>query len=228
MTTQKTFKRRVRARAAKTGEAYTAARSQLLRKADAAPVAPPPAPVASAEELAGMSDEAMLRGSGRPIGEWLEILDAWGATDRKHPEIARWLVAEHGIGGWWAQSVTVAYERARGMRAVHQQTGGFSVSATRTVAAPADRVLAAFTDPGLRDGWLPEAPMRRRRTTAANVARFDWDEPPSRVVVGLVPKQGARTQVAVAHEKLATAEDAARMKAAWRAWLGRLKQHLEG
>ena len=228
MTTQKTFKRRVRARAAKTGEAYTAARSQLLRKADAAPVAPPPAPVASAEELAGMSDEAMLRGSGRPIGEWLEILDAWGATDRKHPEIARWLVAEHGIGGWWAQSVTVAYERARGMRAVHQQTGGFSVSATRTVAAPADRVLAAFTDPGLRDGWLPEAPMRRRPTTAANVARFDWDEPPSRVVVGLVPKDAARTQVAVAHEKLATAEDAARMKAAWRAWLGRLKQHLEG
>ena len=38
MTTQKTLKRRVRARAAKTGESYTAARSQLLNKAGA-PVA---------------------------------------------------------------------------------------------------------------------------------------------------------------------------------------------
>ncbi|MBA3587552.1 MAG: hypothetical protein H0W41_07935 [Chloroflexi bacterium] len=44
MTTQKTLKRRVRARAAKTGESYTAARAQLLRKADPPAPAPEPPP----------------------------------------------------------------------------------------------------------------------------------------------------------------------------------------
>ena len=64
MTTQKTLKRRVRARSAKTGESYTAARAQLLRKAD------PPGPPRTAMALAGMTDEAMTRGSGKPLSEW--------------------------------------------------------------------------------------------------------------------------------------------------------------
>lgn len=107
MTTQKTFKRRVRARSAKTGESYTAARAQVLRKTDAPKSASAPEPAPDSMALTGMSDEAMRSRSGRTIGEWLEILDAWDASKRKHPEIACWLVAEHGIGGWWAQSVTV-------------------------------------------------------------------------------------------------------------------------
>ena len=81
MTTQKTFNRLFLARAAKTGESYTAARSQLLRKTDGPGSRDPdatPEPVPSAEELAGMSDEALIRGSGRPIAEWLRIL----ASDR--------------------------------------------------------------------------------------------------------------------------------------------------
>ncbi|MEO6294844.1 MAG: hypothetical protein ABIP01_02235 [Candidatus Limnocylindria bacterium] len=64
MTTQNTLKDRVRARAAKTGESYTSARSQLLRKVD-----PPPPEVV---ELTGMTDEAMQRGSGKTIAEWLD------------------------------------------------------------------------------------------------------------------------------------------------------------
>ncbi len=115
MTTQKTLKRRVRARAAKTGESYTAARAQVLRKTD------PPEP--DTMTLTGMTEEAFVRGSGKPIGEWLDILDAWGAGEHSHTDIARWVVKEHGIGGWWAQSVTVAWERARGLRVLHQDPG---------------------------------------------------------------------------------------------------------
>lgn len=228
MTTQKTFKRRVRARATKTGESYTAARSQLLRKADAPAAAPAAAPTEpSAEELAGMSNEALIRGSGKPIGEWLKILDRWGATAHTHTEIARWLVAEHGIGGWWAQGVTVAYERARGMRAMHQRTDGYSVSVSRTIGASAEEVRLAFTSAPRRRRWLPDAPIRQRRTTAANSARFDWAEPSSRVVVLLTPKTDARSQVTVTHERLADAVDVDRMRALWRDRLAVLKEQLE-
>ena len=228
MTTQKTFKRRIRARAAKTGESYTAARSQLLRKADAG--APPPTPAEpepGAEELAGMSDAALIRGSGKPIAERLGILDDWGATSHTHTQIARWLVAEHGIGGWWAQGVTVAYERARGMRAMHQRPDGYSVSVSRTIGANAAEVRAAFASAARRRRWLPDAPMRRRRTTAANSVRFDWAEPPSRVGALLTSKTDARTQVTVTHEKLPAAGDVDRMRAMWRDRLGALKEQLE-
>lgn len=219
MTTQKTFKRTVRARAAKTGESYTAARSQLLRKAAA------PAP--DAMELTGMTDEAMQRGSGRPIREWLEILDAWGASERKHPEIARWLVAEHGIGGWWAQSVTVAYERARGMRSMRPQPGDMSVTVNRTIKASAERISDAFTDASLRARWLPDAPITVRTAKRGKSARFDWGDPPSRIAYNLTAKGDGKAQISLGHEKLPDADAAERVKAMWRERLTALKELLE-
>ena len=118
----------------KTGESYTAARRQLSTR--------PPTP--RSRRAAGGTTQADARGAtaamlvaGRVDGqcdrrthaEWFAILDAWGATDHTHTEIARWL-AGAGRPGWWTQNVTVAYERARGMRARHQMADGFSVSVT--------------------------------------------------------------------------------------------------
>lgn len=233
MPTHRTFKQRVRTRMAHTGESYTSARAQLLRKAAGGPPAVSsevPGGAAAAEPGAAdalpTSDDASLRGTGRSYPAWFALLDAWGATDRAHPDIARWLVAEHGVGAWWSQSITVAYERARGMRAVHQMAGGFQVGATRTVAADADRALAAFTDAATRRRWLPDVPLRRRPTTAAHTARFDIDGGPARLAVGVTPKDGGRSTVSVVVEKLADADSAAREKAAWRERLLTLRDHL--
>ena len=55
-------------------------------------------------------------GTGRSHAEWFALLDAWGATEHTHTEIARWLSETQGIPGWWTQNITVNYERARGMR----------------------------------------------------------------------------------------------------------------
>ena len=62
---------------------------------------------------ASMSEEAIRRRTGRGWEEWFDLLDAWGAADRTHTEIARWVAEEHAIDGWNAQAVTVSYERAR-------------------------------------------------------------------------------------------------------------------
>jgi uncharacterized protein YndB with AHSA1/START domain len=221
MTTQKTFKRRVRARTAKTGESYTAARTQLLRKAGA------PAPAIDPIELTGVSHDAMVRATGKQIGEWLEILDAWGAADHNHTEIARWLVATHGIPGWWAQNVTVGYERARGMRVRHQEPDGFSVSVSRTISASAERISDAFTEASLRSRWLPAAPITVRTANRGRSARFDWADPPSRVGFNMFPKGEGKTQLGLVHEKLPDARAAERMKAMWRERLTALKELLQ-
>ena len=237
MPTQKVFKRRVRARMGKTGEAYTTARQQLLRKAAIEPApddgagGPPAAADAVVEgshaESTLTSDAAMIRATGRSHADWFASLDGWNATTHRHPEIAGWLRDTHGVPGWWAQNITVAYERARGMRRAGQMADGFQVAVTRTVGADAERVLAAFVDAAERSRWLPQA-MTQRPTRAALTARFDWTGPPSRVVIGLARRPDGRTVVSVTHEKLPDAEAAERLKADWRTWLGTLKAHLDG
>lgn len=237
MPTQKVFKQRVRTRMSKTGESYTAARHQLLRKAAdralepesgngrVAGAAPEPAPIPPEARL--VADEAMVRATGQGHAAWFALLDAWGATGHTHTEIARWLSETHGTPGWWTQTITVSYERARGMRATHQQADGFSISVTRTIDTAPERALEAFTSASLRARWLPDAPMRQRPNKATLVARFDWADPESRLVVAIVSK-GDRSTVAIAHERIRDAATADRLKLAWRGWLGDLKTLLEG
>jgi uncharacterized protein YndB with AHSA1/START domain len=235
MPTQKVFKQRVRTRMTKTGESYTAARRQLLNKAgEVAPEGPamsesPAAPESQAipSDAQLVADEAMIRATGKGHAEWFAILDAWGAIDHNHTEIARWLGANHGVPGWWTQNITVAYERVRGRRRPGQMADGFSVSVTRTIAVDPARALEAFTNVELRARWLPDAPLTARPTRAARTARFDWAEPASRVVVVIVPKDPGKATVAIAHERLADSATAEQLKGAWREWLGELKAFLE-
>jgi uncharacterized protein YndB with AHSA1/START domain len=218
MTTHKSFKRIVRARMEKTGERYAAARAALLAGSDS--------------ENPGMpalttSDEAIRRRTGRGWEEWFGLLDEWGAAERPHPEIARWLATEHGIPGWWAQSVTVSYERARGLRAVGERPAGFSVTASKTVAVPVDRLYDAFVDEALRRRWLPDGRLGERTATKPRSARFDWGDGQTRVVLGFEAKGEAKSTVALEHERLPDAEEAERMKTFWRDRVAALKELLE-
>jgi uncharacterized protein YndB with AHSA1/START domain len=218
MTSQKSFKRRVRARMEKTGESYMAARRRLIEAGDRAP-----APVVEPR----VSDEAVQRATGRTWPQWFELLDRWDATKRPHPEIARRLSAEHGVDGWWAQGITVSYEQARGMRAPGERPDGFSVTASKTVAVPVERLFAAVTEEELRERWLPEAPMSLRTATAPKSARYDWEDGTTRVVFGFIDKDEAKSQVALEHERLPDADAAEGMKAWWRERVSELKRVLE-
>lgn len=223
MTERKSFKRRVRDRMAKTGESYTAARARVDDKRERNR--------AARSRLAGsddrMSDEAIERATGKRWEDWFRILDRWGARNRKHPEIARYLTEEHGVGGWWAQSVTVQYERARGLRLKHQQANGFSVSASKTISVPVDVLFRSFVDDNERARWLPDATMSLRTSRAGRSARFDWGEGSTRVVVDFTAKTPDKSTVSLAHERLPDADEAETVKAMWRQRLTELKALLE-
>ena len=75
MTKQKTFKRRVRERIAKTGESYTAARRMLIATGDRPESA-------AAEFKPPVTDERVAEATGRGWQAWFEILDGWNATSR--------------------------------------------------------------------------------------------------------------------------------------------------
>jgi uncharacterized protein YndB with AHSA1/START domain len=219
VTTQKSFKRLVRARMEKTGESYTAARAVLLRAEE-------PEPALQAPVLT-LSDEAIRRRAGRGWEELFGLLDAWGAVDRPHRDIARWLREEQGIDGWGAQAITVSYERARGLRAVGEHADGFSVSASKTVAVPVERLFEAFADPSVRGAWLPDAQLRERTALPHRSLRYDWGDGTTRVHVTFDAKGEAKSTATVSHERLADGEEAARMKAWWRERVSALKALLE-
>src|SRR5437867_10731410 len=122
MPTNKDFKRLVRARMRKTGEAYTAARAQLLSKKHAP--APAPAPLATAANyatLAGRSDAALKANTGCTWERWVKALDRVAAHTWPHRRIAEYVSEKYKVPGWWAQTVTVGYERIKGLRAIGQR-----------------------------------------------------------------------------------------------------------
>ena len=124
----------------------------------------------------GMSDEAIQRGSGKTWDEWLALLDAWGATERTHTEIARHVAETYSVPGWWAQGVTVGYERARGLRKKHETNDGFAASASKTIAAPIERLYQALVNEAERDRWLDPGALTLRTAQEHRSARFDAAE----------------------------------------------------
>jgi uncharacterized protein YndB with AHSA1/START domain len=233
MTKQKSFKGRVRARMDKTSESYTAARRQLLAKATTetqaeAEAQAPEGPVNAPGVKRPYSDAVIQANTGKRWDEWFAVLDRWGAAERPHAEIARWVGEEHGVGGWWAQGVTVAYEQARGLRAPGQRRGGlFEVNASKTVAVPVERLYEAFIDPDLRERWLPGATLEVRTARPGKSIRANWDDGSTRLVVDFTAKGEAKSQVALVHERIADAATAEELKAWWRGRVAALKQLLE-
>lgn len=220
MTTDKARKRAVRTRMDKTGERYAAARRHVVAATDAGARSLPPLPPRVAEPT--MSEAAIAKGTGRSWDDWFRLLDAWGATARPHAETARYLRERHGVDGWWAQSVTVGYEWARGLRARHETPGGFQVSVSKTIDATADDVWRDFVEPARRGQWLAPGTLRVRAGTGTlgKSARFDAAD--GRLVHIWLDPKGARCSVSVTCERLAGPDEVEAQRAAWRAHLGDL------
>lgn len=179
-------------------------------------------PVRPTRETVG--DAALQARTGRSRDEWFALLDAAGAGGWQHAAVARHLV-DLGVDEWYAQSVTIAYEQARGKRVAGQGTDGtFQVSASVTVAASPAAIWPHLADAGLRAAWV-DAPHEVTGQTEPRTSR--WSLPDGgRVTVRLDPLDATRTRVAIQHTRVPSQEDLAPAKARWRAALTRLRTTL--
>jgi hypothetical protein len=220
MTEHRSFKRLVRARMAKTGESYTAARAMLLRAQE---------PEGTNGVRLATSDEKIRKRTGHGWEAWFAMLDDWGAAERTHREIARWVAEQQGIEplAWNAQAIAGSYELARGLRAIGEKQDGFAITASKTVAVQVERLYAAFVEASLRGRWLPDGELSQRTATKPKSARFDWVDGETRVNVTFLAKDETKSTVALEHRRLVDADEAERMKAYWRQRLAALKEVLE-
>lgn len=168
----------------------------------------------SAVQPSTISNEKVREATGRTNTEWFAILDEAGARGWDHPTIARWLVDERGVDGWWAQSVTVSYEHARGTRRPGQQPGGtYSVGASKTVHAPKTDALRAVIEAVSAD--LGE-PVTTRPDAKYATAR--WTDGDERVLATVSQAKPDRSTVKLDRSRMpepGTAESKERL----RAWL---------
>ena len=218
MPRQKDLKRVVRARMQKTGESYTAARLQVIRKKEE--------PKPDYRKVAGFSDETITAKSGRSWAEWVETLDKWGAMNRSHTEIAAH-VSSLGVPDWWTQGVTVGYERLRGKRARGQRmTGSWEATKSRTFNIPVADLFEWFANARKRTRWLGRPKMTVRKATPPKGMRITWEDDTS-VELYFLAKGDAKSSVAVQHTKLKSKAQADEMKTYWSEKLDALREMLK-
>jgi len=218
MTTQESFKKKVRARMARTGERYTTARQAMLAKTPTVGRT-----WASQPEL---GDDAVLAATGQGWNDWCDVIDSWRADDGAdwdHAACARRLQAEGGLDGWWSQSVTGGYERITGLRLPGQMPDGtFTANKSRTVTADAEELRRLLLDDEHRRDLFPGQPTELRSRPTSKTIRLAIGGGVAQI--GLTDKADGRTTVTVQHERLPEPEDIERWKFWWSEWLEAIDQ----
>ncbi|GAA4892050.1 hypothetical protein LX16_2076 [Stackebrandtia albiflava] len=174
------------------------------------------------------SDEALIENTGGDWRSWFAVLDAWGATTRRHADIAAHLAGEHRVPEWWAQTITVGYEQDRGMRLPGERPDGtFEIGVSVTVGLSSDEVFDWWDSADRRARWLPGDPLSPRTADRPRRLRFDFTPDDTRVAVELVSRGDHRAAVRLRHERLPDPETAATRREFWRDRLAELKTRAE-
>ncbi|WP_150462889.1 hypothetical protein [Nesterenkonia ebinurensis] len=218
MTAQESLKKRIRARMAKTGERYTAARSALLAQTD-------PAPAGSGwVSSPDVSSKKIRENTGNGWDEWVALIDAGPGREAGHTAIAAWVVEEHGVDGWWAQGVTVGYERITGLRLPGQMKDGtFTVSRTKTLDLAGTQFRAMLNDDDARASLLPGLTSAARSKPTTKAPKFSIADADSGETLGIlqfrVEPASSGCKLVVTHEKLPNPQGAQAWKQYWSDWL---------
>ena len=229
MTRARALKHAIRARAARTGERYTTARRHVLNNLElVTPTETPrlpepaaaPAPRAKSKRDSPISEAKFIAKTGHGFDHWFAVLDKFDGVKKGHTASARHLYAEHGVDGWYAQGITVAYERARGVRVANQRCdGAFEVSVSKTIPGDAKTIIAALTDPTLvpalaRALAAPKSKGFVIRPDGLGRFRYNWGD--TTVQFYMVPKPGKKLSVVVTNMKLTGSAMVEERRAVWR------------
>jgi uncharacterized protein YdhG (YjbR/CyaY superfamily)/uncharacterized protein YndB with AHSA1/START domain len=185
-----------------------------------------------------VTSDAVKEATGRDWKAWMRALDAAGGTELNHKQLVAH-VAREVDSSWWQQSISVAYEQARGKRVVGETaTTGFQVGVVRTLPMTApelwevvtrqpERWLGTGVTLTLEPGKNYEVPRRRgapgvrgevRVVKPENRLRMTWQpdgwKKPATLQLTLVPKaRGVSFHVHM--EKLPDAKAREAMREHW-------------
>lgn len=171
-------------------------------------------------ERGRVSDEAVKKATGKTWGQWFSILHKAGAKKMSHTEMAHLLSTKHIKNGWWAQMVTVEYERAFKKRAVNQYSEGYIVAVHKTVNMPLVKLQRAWQrilkSPSVQKRQLIDLKSKTKRT----MIRYKADV--GGVVVSFDERAGGKSRIMVESIRLPTKKSVESSRAFWKNALAKL------
>jgi uncharacterized protein YndB with AHSA1/START domain len=195
--------------------------------------------------MSKISDTAVIKATGKGLEEWFALFDRAGAKGWDHKQRARWLYDNHLPKEWWCQTVTVEYERERGLRVMGETVAtGFEIGVRKSLPISPESAWSLITSAEGVAAWLGEGvdlnfvPGESYRTTEGATGEIrtvlegtrlrlswqpkDWAKP-SIVQIYLEPNKTG-TSVGFHQEKLANAEVREGMRARWQKALSNLEE----
>lgn len=170
-----------------------------------------------------LSNESVQKATGKSRREWFSLLETINAQHLPHKETAQKLVQEFGVPGWWAQGITVEFERAIGRRVVGQtHEGDFQAAATTTLSGSMDDVLMLWQNQIKNFGDFNEVKFSNKPSSNKTDKWRYWRvnlEDGSKVAVIIGQKPTGKIHLAVNHEKLPDSNAVERWKLYWKAFL---------
>lgn len=191
-----------------------------------------------------ITEEACKEATGRTISEWIQALSEQGGSLKGRREAISWMQNSNTAKDvWWATTIWVEKERRDGTVKKDGLAEGFNVCATKMVAAPVDKVFAAFATPGPAawfDGTIESDhsltsaqghSAKASRVRQDKDLRYVWQtkgiDSSTELDVMFAEKNG-KTGITLSHSRIQTREEADGVRAAWGEALNKLKAKLEG
>ncbi|NKX54723.1 hypothetical protein [Arthrobacter mobilis] len=167
---------------------------------------------------------AIEKATGTGWENWVEFLDGVGGQDLPHKEIAKHaherLLEAHPNAGWWAQSVTVAYEQHIGRRQPGQSCDGdFQVGVSKTFPGSMDEALEAWCTLVAGRGEFSGVPLEKEPATSSTEKWRYWRaalSDGSRVSLDIYQKAPGKAGMGINHTKLDSQEAVEHWRAYWR------------
>lgn len=177
-----------------------------------------------------INTDSIHAATGRSWEDWLTFMHSVGADKLTHKEIAKKVLSElegQDINaGWWAQSITVAYEQHTGRRAPGQTADGFQVSTSATMPGTPETFMRRWQGSMDAPDTLKQAAYADGPKTTVTAKWHHWRAGfagGSRVSVSATQKHTGTILVTIAHTKLPDAAAAALWRDYWQDALRKLR-----
>lgn len=193
-----------------------------------------------------ITDDACKAATGKTLTEWYAYLDGLADSIKGRRDINNHLYNELKVDAWWCTTIVVEYENSKGLKEKDGLSKGYNICSTKTIAAPVEKVYAAWAGAGELDKWFGSgnklnlsdggsfknaegAKGTYKRIRENKDLRFSWDSgsAPSLVDVVFTDKGGGKTGLLVNHDRIQTREEADGLRDAWADALNKLKTVVE-
>lgn len=174
-----------------------------------------------------ISDESVIKSTGKSWKEWFSILNKAGAKKMDHKDIAEYLSKKQNVRDWWSQMVTVQYEQDVKGRVKHETTSGFQISKSKTLPFSVSMIFFAIQSPAKRKAWLTYPDFKITTSTKNKSIRGKWIDGKTNIEFQFYAKDKIKTQLVVQHNKISSIKEAEKLKTYWGKSLESLNLFLE-